>query len=418
MDYRIITVLLFEAALAFYLLRRSDSFSSVRGGAVCAVLLVLAFTARLSVFDHITTDYTWFLKVWVDFFRQNGGFRALRNSIGNYNIPYLYFLAFFSYLPIDDMLLIKALSTLADVFLAWTAMLLSRRCGAGRRASVVCFFLILFLPTVVINGAMWAQCDSIYVSLALLGILLALDGRPVASIAAIAFSFGFKLQAVFIMPVWLVIWIWKKYKWYYFLVFPLAYFLLILPAVIAGHPIGEAITLYFDQMDTVGPAMNYNSPSLTALLRGVTDANKDAVSTALIVSAFAAMAAVLVFAILCGCRMTNQLFICFTALTVMVIPFLLPHMHDRYFYAADIITVVIACCAPQCFPAAVFCQFGSLICYLAYMKTYYLRLGSIYLTNDRGAVAMLLAMIVVILRIAWIISVEKRKDSADIAPED
>lgn len=417
MDYRILAILLLEALFAFWILLKSDSFADSHGAAVCAVLLALAFTARLSVFDHVTTDYTWFLKQWVEYFRQNGGFRALKGSIGNYNIPYLYFLAAFSYFSIDDMLLIKALSTLADVFLSWTCMMLVRRGGGSRLSSVICFFIIMFLPTVVINGAMWAQCDSIYVSLALLGILLALDGKPLGSMIAISASFGFKLQAVFIMPVWLVIWIWKKYKWYYFLAFPLTYFLLILPAVIAGHPIGEAITLYFDQMDTVGPAMNYNSPSLTALMRNVTDANKDTVSTILIVSSFATMFSVLFFAILCRSRMTDHLFICFTALTVIIIPFLLPHMHDRYFYAADVLTVVIACCVPQCFPAAIFCQFGSLICYLAYMKTYYLRLGNIFLTNDRGAVSMLLALVVICLRIAWILS-PLRGESPGISDED
>lgn len=418
MDYRIIAILLLEAAFAFCLLWKSDSFSGAHGGAVCAVLIALAFTVRLSVFDHVTTDYTWFLKVWVDYFRQNGGFSALNRSIGNYNIPYLYFLAAFSYFPIDDMLLIKALSTLADVFLAWTCMMLVRRCGGGRRGSVICFFIILFLPTVVINGAMWAQCDSIYVSLALLGILLALDGRPLGSMIAIAVSFGFKLQAVFIMPVWLVIWIWKKYKWYYFLAFPLTYFLLILPAVIAGRPFGDAITLYFDQMDTVGPALNYNSPSLTALLSNITEANKVTASTVLIISAFTAMAAVLFLAIIFSNEMTNHLFICFTTVIVIVIPFLLPHMHDRYFYAADVLTVVIACCVPKCFPAAVFCQFGSLICYLAYMRTYYLRLGRIYLTNDRGAFSMLLALIVIIFRIAWVLSDRKQIKRSNPSPED
>lgn len=418
MDYRITAILLLEAALAFWLLLRSNSFADAHGGAVCAVLLALAFTARLSVFDHVTTDYTWFLKVWVDYFRQNGGFKALRGSIGNYNIPYLYFLALFSYSSIDDMLLIKALSTFADVFLAWTCMMLVRRCGGSKRSSVVCFFIIMFLPTVVINGAMWSQCDSIYVSLALFGILLALDGKPLGSMIAVAASFGFKLQAVFIMPVWLVIWIWKKYKWYYFLAFPLTYFLLILPAVIAGHPLGSAITLYFDQMNTVGPALNYNSPSLTALIRNVSEANKDTVSTVLIIISFAALAIILFSAIRARHEMTNLLFICFTVLTVISVPFLLPHMHDRYFYIADVLTVVTACCIPKCFPAAIFCQFGSLICYLAYMKTYYLRLGSIYLTNDRGAVSMLLAAAVTVAGIVFTLSDSRQNKAALTADKD
>ena len=82
----------------------------------------------------------------------------------------------------------------------------------------------------------------------------------------IAVSFGFKLQAVFIMPAYVILWSWKKYNWALFSVFPLTYLLLILPAVILGKPLADAIMLYADQANTVGTAMNYNSPSMTAFL--------------------------------------------------------------------------------------------------------------------------------------------------------
>lgn len=48
--------------------------------------------------------------------------------------------------------------------LAWSVMQLV---GLFRREAVwklSAFFLVLFWPTVVLNGALWGQCDSVYAS--------------------------------------------------------------------------------------------------------------------------------------------------------------------------------------------------------------------------------------------------------------
>ena len=69
------------------------------------------------------------------------------------------------------------------------------------------------------------------------------------------------------------------------------------------------------------------------------------------------------------------------------IPFLLPHMHERYFYAADILSVVMAFAFPILSPAALLVQFASLLGYHAYLKMRYLY------PMRWGAAAMLLALL-------------------------
>ena len=347
------------------------------------LLISAAIGIRLGCFDYRTLDYENFLSKWVDFYRYAGGFRALNYSVGNYNIPYLYFLAFFSYFRVDDLYLIKALSCLFDFLLAWACAGLAEKGGVSKRGRDICFFAILFLPTVIMNGALWAQCDSIYVSLALVGLYLALDDRPGLSMVFIALSFGFKLQAVFLMPCWVILWIYKKYDWKFFFLFPLTYFALILPAVLAGRPIRDAVLLYLDQMGTVGSAPNYNSPALNALTRGPGS----------IAAAVAAMAALILLAIFFRRKLDNRSVILLCALMALVIPFFLPHMHDRYFYSTDVLSVVIACLflIPG-LAAPVLAQFASLICYIAYLRTHYIRIGHIFLTNDRGTVALLFVL--------------------------
>ena len=412
MDYRVLVFLILEGLFALWLLWQSGCANSLRNLLRCALLIALALFIRFTYFDRENTDYQWFLKVWVDFYRTHGGFSGLRESIGNYNIPYLYFLALFSLSSVRDLYLIKLLSIFFDIILAYAGLLLARRCGSSHLRAAVCFFIILFLPTVLLNSACWGQCDSIYVSFALLGIALALPfegqpGHPVLSMVCIAVSFGFKLQAVFLMPIWLLLWVWQKYKWYWFAVFPLAYLLLILPAVLLGRPLADAVMLYVDQADTVGSALNYNAPSLTALIRN--PSSPESVSRILIVCAFAATFLILFFGILLRKRMDAKLFLCFAALIVLVIPFLLPHMHDRYFYAGDVLTVVLAVCIPWLSLSALLTEFGSYICYLAYFTGYYQRIGksNVFLTNDKGALAVLLSILLISLHI--ILSVRTTK---------
>ena len=478
MDLRVILILAAEAAVALLLLKRSGVPVGFRTAVISILLLFLAFWIRASLLDYETTDYQWFLTKWVDYYRENGGFAGLKNSVGNYNIPYLYFLALFSRSSIRDLYLIKLLSIFFDVILAYACMRIVQKCGGSPLRSAVCFFVVLFLPTVILNGAKWGQCDSIYTAFALLGIELALgestsgtigtstgatakkrmkkqepapvhmsgtvqgmdqagensygensyEKKPerhtncrsekikrersakqhsahcvsfqeILSVICIAVSFSFKLQAVFIMPAYVILWIKKKYRITDIFLFPLTYLIMILPAVLLGRPIPDALLLYVDQAETVGTAMNYNSPSMTALIRNVTD--PDRLSVLCICLAFAAVALILSAGLLFRGRLNNTGLVGLTLLLTLAVPFFLPHMHDRYFFPADCLTVAFACAmtvfSPREIPeqllrtfSAVFMQFGSLICYLAYFTGYYLPLGNIYLTNDRGAVAVIL----------------------------
>ena len=370
MDFVVYLLLALEAALALGLLWRAGCLRSKAAWAASLLLLLLAFCARAYVFDYETLDYQNFLTKWVAFFRDNGHFRALRSSVGNYNIPYLYFLALFSLLPIRDLYLIKLLSTLFDVLLAWGAMRLLGRFTKRSAALIACFFTVLCLPTVFLNSAVWAQCDSSYAALLVIALWLALDERPVPSMICAALAFGFKLQAVFVLPVFAVLWMAGKIRWQHFLIFPLTYVLLVLPAVLLGRPFWETLTLYFSQTGSIGDALNYNASSVFAILwRLPASAQTSRIAVA---AAFAFMLFVLGACFVRRRDLTDRAILAAAVLLAAGIPFLLPHMHDRYFFCADILSVVLAYAAWPCAAAAVLCQFASGLGYHAYLKMRFL----------------------------------------------
>jgi len=337
-------------------------------GASCVVLLSLAAMAiRYLCMEHITPDYTTFLSRWVQFFRENG-FAGLSQPVGNYNIPYLYFLALYAYLPVPDLYLIKLLSILFDVLLAWAAMQLTACFTKDPVRCLGTYFVVLFLPTVVLNGALWGQCDSIYVTFALLALRAALQERPWRSVMLMAVSFSFKLQAVFFMPVFFLFLFGKKIRWYHLGAFPLTCFALVLPAVLIGRPVADAVLLYFHQASTVGSGPNYNSPSIFAFFRSATEAGMNLG----IIAAFAFIFLIYLLVLLRRKAGDDRVLLTVSLLFAVGIPFLLPHMHDRYFYGADVLTVVYAFVFAWRFAMPCLAVFASLLGYHAYLRGVYL----------------------------------------------
>lgn len=404
MDAAAVILLMVEAVMALLLLYFDGLLKKPVQVLTCAGLVAAAFVLRALFFSYETLDYQDFLARWVQYFRDNGGFAALKDSVGNYNVPYLYFLALFSYVDIYDLYLIKLLSTFFDVLLAFGAMRLTGLFTRSRARLLFVYFAVLFWPTVVLNSAVWGQCDSIYVALGLLAVYWAMDGRPVLGMAAMAASFAFKLQAVFIMPVFVLLLIARRVKLWHFLVFPAVYMLLMLPSVFAGRPVLDTITLYFDQMGTVGSALNYNSPSVYAFARNVAD---EALASRLgIAAAFALMLAVFGWFWWRRGSITNWALLGGALLLVVGIPFLLPHMHDRYFFCADILSLVFAVAAPVYFFLPLLCEFASLLGYHAYLKMRYL----LQMHYGAGALAIVI-VIAAVFTAAQLHPVQKRKYS-------
>lgn len=358
---------------------------------ICAFLLALAMVLRGLAMNYETLDYQNFLSDWVDFFREKGGWSALRYSVGNYNLPYLYFLALFSYMDAPDLHLIKLLSIFFDLILAWGVARLVYRFTSKRSTIMAAFFVTLFLPTVYLNGAVWGQCDSIYAAFAVWSVVFALSDRPALSVISVALSFAFKLQAVFIMPVFLIFIFSKKIKWYHLAIFPLTYFIIVLPAVLQGRPFMDSILLYFNQAGTVGGGLNYNSSSVFAFVPYGAVVDEAFFSKIGIIAAFAFLALLFLHCWLRRESLDERTLLICSLLISVAVPYFLPHMHDRYFFIADVLSVALAFVLPKlCFvPLGV--SFASLLGYHAYLKMQFL------LPMSYGAAALLVVIIALLI---------------------
>jgi len=365
------------AAGALLLLTRSGYDRS----AVLSMLLPigLALFLRAVLLPHATLDYQDFLSRWVEHFRQNGGFAAIKDPVGNYNVPYLYLLALLSCLPFPDLYGIKLFSIVFDFLLAWGAFRLVRCLTQDKKAPLWAFSVLLLLPTVLLNGSCWGQCDSVWAALCVLALACALEDRPWPSLILLGLAFSFKLQAIFILPLWLPLWLSGKVKFKHLWAFPAAFFAAIAPALLLGKPLKDILGVYVGQTtDSIGwGTLNYNSPSVFTLAPYGAEYPPYA-SKAAIVLAFLLMLYVLALLLWNRRHLTNAAWVLAGAALSLGIPFFLPYMHERYFFLGGVLLAVLACARPVHAPAAVAAELASLGGYHAYLAQKYFLLVRLF----------------------------------------
>ena len=130
----------------------------------------------------------------------------------------------------------------------------------------------------------------------------------------------------------------------------------------------------------MGSGLNYNSPSIYAFFSSSDSMGLP--STLGIIAAFVLVAAIVAILFVRRKSVTNRTLLAASLLFVVGIPLLLPHMHDRYFYMADVFSVILAVSVFRCIPLPFLVSFASLLGYHAYLMKRYLlpmRYGTIAL---------------------------------------
>ena len=305
---------------------------------------LLALAVRLKFFPFASGDYHQFLQGWFTELRDNGGFAAVGRSVGDYTPTYLYLLAFLSYIPLPDLYLIKLLSFAGDIVLAFFARRIVRL-KYEEFWGEIAYAIVILLPSVVLNSAAWGQCDSIYAAALLACVCFLLEDRQYAAVTAFAVAFAFKLQAVFLAPFLLLLVVRRKVAWRALLIVPAVYVAAVLPAALMGRNLGDLLTVYFRQARQYSDISMY-LPNLSVWYP------KDTPPSDGMAIAFAAAAAAMLAAVYIGMRdfeLTDEMIVSLALLSVLFVPYVLPYMHERYFYCADVLGVVYAFYFPEKF---------------------------------------------------------------------
>ncbi len=384
---------------------------------VFGILFLLAIALRISLYHVETSDYTVFVSQWYDFIQSHGGFAAFKYNFSNYNVPYLYLLALTTYLPIPKLIAIKSLSVVFDIVLGLFTYLIINLKYKRSLAAAMGALVVLFAPTIFINSSAWGQCDAIYTAFCLGSLYFVLKERPAWACVFFGLAFSFKLQAIFFLPVLLALLLRRKLSLKHLVLIPAIFLLMLVPAFIAGRDVWSLLTIYAGQITTGGvgvgavgqftgtgggrfnnggtqpfnggdrghfnggnpggfnggghgaggassSSLTYNAPTFYQWLPAGAPEYWKWIGIGLAVLVVLGIGTLVL-------RSKKQL----TAGTILkialvfavVIPFLLPEMHERYFYLADVLSIIYAFYFPRYFFVAVVMQLCSLLSYAPYM---------------------------------------------------
>ena len=307
------------------------------GHALLAMACAAAMLARVSFIDHVSSDYEIYLSDWLARFGAVSFSEGMKQNIGEYNVLYQYILFIITRLGVPALYAVKAVTFVGDAFLAGAAAHLA---GKGGRQSAAALCAVLLLPTCVIDGGMFAQCDSLYAACAMWGLCHALSGRRTQSAVCFALSLAFKLQAVFILPVAAVLWCGRRLRLADALTFLGTLVLCALPALAGGKSVQQILSIYIGQTGLYH-GLTYNAASFFGLMN-TAGLDPYAYGNFGMALAIGALALLLACAAPRAERMDGWDYLHLSLLMVLLMVFLLPRMHERYFFMADILAVTLA----------------------------------------------------------------------------
>ena len=337
-------------------------------------ITIMALLVRFLTFHFESHDYVAFLAPWFDYLKNNGGILALANYPGNYNAPYMTIMALLTYLPIKSLYSIKIVSILFDFGLALSsACLVKYLVNKNKNISFfITYAVILFLPEVLMNSGIWGQCDSGYTMFIVLALLYLLKERYIISFIHLGIAFSLKLQFIFILPLFIVIYIVKKrYSILHFLIIPLVNFILCLPAIIIGKPIGELISIYFGQVNEYKQYMSLNFLNLYSL---VDNSGKILYYVGIILTVIVCFL-MLLYIIVKKVKFNDQKILNLGLWFVVMVTYLLPCMHERYLYMGGILAVIYYIVYKKNYLLTVSIIMCTILTYFHYLFGFYLTTG-------------------------------------------
>lgn len=328
---------------------------------ILAIGIGLAVLVRYFLRELETLDFADFTGQWYDYIVANGGFRALGSDFANYTPPYLYLLVIATTLfsGYSKVVAIKLVSILFDFLCALFVYKIIQRRYPNSSKPLFAFLALLFAPTVFLNSSFWGQADVIYTTAMVASLYFFLERRETAAFITFGLAFAFKQQALFMAPFLLILLLKGRVSWRSFLIIPLVYLAAMIPAAIAGRPLLDLLFIYTQQADFY-PVLTMNAANLYQWLP---NDQYDLLFPAGLVFAAAVSFIYATAVYKSPLRLTDGVLVQLATISVVVMPYVLPKMHDRYFFAADVFSIIYAFFFPRYFYVPVLVIMTSLFSY-------------------------------------------------------
>jgi Gpi18-like mannosyltransferase len=307
------------------------------------VLLALSLIVRFQIRGYINGDLT-LLQKWYDHLNINGAAGLADESFSNYPPAYLYLLWFSTLLSgqVERITALKLIPTLFDVLSAFIIFRMSRiRYDDDTPYLIAAGFFIL--PTVLFNSSGWGQIDSLYTSFLLVCAYLLLKEKPFWAMAAFGMAFSFKSQSIFLLPFLGILFIKGKIHWKHFLLIPAVYIILGIPTALIGRNWTSILSIYLGQVGQFRILAN-NAPNLYIFIPNLF------YDIGLWIGLGVFLFTMLIWGWInwrAKIKLSQRQIMLMALTALALVPFILPKMHDRYFYPADVFSYAVIIFAPE-----------------------------------------------------------------------
>lgn len=298
----------------------------------CSIIVAIFIILNVIFINVIGEDYFIYLAKWIDEIVDLGKINSLSVQIGNYTPPYIYFLIIGTYITTNNIFWIKLISTIFTVGISVISYFIIKEFKKDIKLSNA--LIILLIPSVFINSGLIGQCDSIYTFFVLLFVLLILKNKKRSALFFFGVALAFKLQAIFIAPVFLYLLLKRKIRIIDIIYIPLGFIVTMLPSVIYGRSIFDIIKVELLQSGVYSKFVK-SAPNIYSLLH-LNYKEIDSLAKILLSFLTIILSIYIVLKNTKDVEYNNNTFLEKVMLLSIMVPYFLPSMHDRYFYMASI----------------------------------------------------------------------------------
>ncbi|MBY0490092.1 MAG: glycosyltransferase 87 family protein [Gemmatimonadaceae bacterium] len=270
------------------------------------------------------------------------GASALTGEFTNYTPPYSYLLVLGSrFSPFGDQSTIKLISMCFDLAIVAASAPLLLRAQLGTQALLL--GALFSVPTLAINSSVWGQCDSIYGFLCLATLALIASRRVLLAAVAFGIAISVKLQAIFIAPVVLAVAIGVGSLGQMIVAGALGILLALLPAMLAGRDLSSIASVYLEQSQAAH-RLALGAPNPWSIVEWLWPGFPYETGVAIGLTTAAALGLVISWKLSERIRRegTANILLPSALMCAVLFPYVLPKMHERYFFLADILACILA----------------------------------------------------------------------------
>ena len=300
------------------------------------IFICLGLLLKMGMLPIKTGDYNLYLEPWLNFIKTHGYTSSLKFDFYNYTPSYIYILITLAKIGLNPLYSIKIVSIVFEYVLAYYVGRIAYLKYKDNLVLWIAFAVIPLLPTVLLNSSYLSQCDSIYAAFVVGSIYFILKKEQFLSLLFLGIAFAFKMQAILLLPFYFVLLLRRNIRWYYFLLIPVVFILSITPAWIFGRSFTELLNIYLLQAEQFR-YLTLNFPNIYCWI------SNDFYEPIRI----AGVGLTVLLTLYSGWWLSKKRFsftyenwIKLAFLSAIIVPFILPGMHERYMYLGDVLGVL------------------------------------------------------------------------------